>query len=102
MRITNSKTAFALLALVAAAGCTTEAAETVVAQSTPSIQEQACLAAVSNQTANGDVAVLSNEYSEANSVVMIGVGPDRAPWRCLVSNDGVVAEVISMTDEGSL
>jgi hypothetical protein len=102
MKITNSGTAFALLAVAAAAACTMDTAETVVARSTPSIQEQACLAAVSNQTANGDVAVLSNEYSEANSVVMIGVGPDRAPWRCLVSNDGVVAEVMSMTDEGSL
>jgi len=32
---------------------------------------------------------------------MIGVGPQRAPWRCLVSK-GVVAEVMSMTDEGRL
>jgi hypothetical protein len=68
----------------------------------PSIQEQACLAGVSNETNNGDVAVLSNEFSEANSLVMIGVGPDRAPWRCLVSNDGIVAEISSATDEGAL
>ena len=62
----------------------------------------ACLAAVSGETGNGDVAVTSTEFSEANSLVMVGVGPDRAPWRCLVSNDGQVQEVMSQTDEGAL
>jgi len=68
----------------------------------PSVPEQACLAAVTNQTNNSDVAVMSNEFSEANSLVMIGVGANRAPWRCLVSNDGIVAEVSSAADEGML
>ena len=68
---------------------------------TPSKDEQACLQAVSIETNNGDVTLLSSETSEANNVVVIGVGPDRAPWRCLVSK-GVVAEVSSMTDEGRL
>jgi len=62
----------------------------------------ACLAAVSGETGNGDVAVSSTEFSEANSLVMVGVGPDRAPWRCLVSNDGQVQEVMSQSDEGAL
>jgi len=62
----------------------------------------ACLAAVSGETGNGDVAVTSTEFSEANSLVMVGVGPDRAPWRCLVSNEGQVQEVMSQTDEGAL
>ncbi len=64
--------------------------------------ESACLKAVAEQTGESDVAVLSSEYSEANSLVMVGVGPNRAPWRCLVSNDGVVAEITSQTDEGAL
>ena len=64
--------------------------------------EQACLAAVSQETNNGEVVVLSSEFSEANTAVVIGVGPNQAPWRCLVSNDGVVAEVMSLTDEGAL
>jgi len=67
----------------------------------PSKGEQACLQAVSTTTNNGDVVLLGTETSEANTVVMIGVGPQRAPWRCLVSK-GVVAEVMSMTDEGRL
>jgi hypothetical protein len=67
----------------------------------PSKDEQACLQAVSIKTNNGEVMVLSTETSEANNVVVVGVGPQRAPWRCLVSK-GVVAEVMSMTDEGAL
>ncbi|MEW9805727.1 SH3 domain-containing protein [Mesorhizobium sp. ZMM04-5] len=62
--------------------------------------KKACLAAVRAQT-NNSVTVLSSEFSEANSMVMVGVGPNRAPWRCLVSR-GRVAEVMSMTDEGAL
>jgi hypothetical protein len=56
---------------------------------------------VSIETNNGDVVLLGSETSEANTVVTVGVGPQRAPWRCLVSG-GVVAEVMSMTDEGRL
>lgn len=53
----------------------------------------ACLAAVATETGNRDVTFLSKDFSEANSAVMVGVGPDRAAWRCLVSNDGIVAEL---------
>jgi carbamoylphosphate synthase small subunit len=63
---------------------------------------RACLGAVAEETQERDLAVLSSEYSEANSVVVVGVGAKRAPWRCLSSNDGKVAEVSSMTDEGGL
>ena len=62
--------------------------------------EQACLNAVAAQTSN-DVVTLSVEESEANTLVMVGVGPNKAPWKCL-SKDGIVAEVMSMTDEGAL
>ena len=62
----------------------------------------ACLAAVRQETGEADVAVLSTEFSEANSLVMIGVGAQRAPWKCLVSNDGQVAEVSFTGDEGKL
>lgn len=67
----------------------------------PSKNEQACLQAVSIETNNGDVTLLRTETSEANDAVYIGVGPNRAEWRCLVKR-GVVAEVMSMTDEGAL
>ena len=63
--------------------------------------EGACERAVSFQTNNGDAITLSSTFSEANTVVIVGVGPERARWRCLVSN-GVVAEVMSLTNEGTL
>jgi hypothetical protein len=77
------------------------AAGSEVAPGTPSKDEQVCLQAVSTETNNGDVVTLSVEESEANTLVMVGVGPNRAPWKCL-AKDGVVAEVMSMTDEGAL
>jgi len=77
------------------------AADSEAAPGTPSKDEQACLQAVSTETNNGDLVTLSVEESEANTVVMVGVGPNRAPWKCLASG-GVVAEVSSMTDEGNL
>ena len=70
-------------------------------RATPGKDEQACLQAVSTQTNHGEVVTLSVEESEANTLVMVGVGPNQAPWKCL-SKDGVVAEVMSMTDEGAL
>jgi len=63
---------------------------------------KACLAAVGKQTNNSELALLGKEFSEANSRVMIGVGPNKAPWSCLVSNDGVVAEVMFTGSEGKL
>ena len=61
----------------------------------PSIDAQACLRAVTREANNPDVVLLSEEYSEANTLVMVGVGPNKAPWKCL-SSKGRVAEVMSM------
>jgi len=61
----------------------------------------ACLLAVKRKTNNPKVVVLNVETAEANNTVTIGVGPDRAPWRCLVKR-GIVAHVMSLTDEGKL
>ncbi len=63
--------------------------------------EGACEQAVAKQTNNPDVATLSSEMSQANTQVIIGVGPERARWRCLASG-GKVAEVTSLTNEGTL
>ena len=69
--------------------------------SVPAKDKKACLAAVKKQTRNPKVTVLGAESSEANNSVKVGVGPQRAPWRCLVK-DGRVADVMSLTDEGKL
>mgnify|MGYP001547400289 FL=1 len=83
------------------AGASAEAKPGPTKGGMPTKDEQACLQAVSIKTNNGDVTVLRTETSEANNLVVVGVGPNKAPWRCLVSG-GVVAEVMSMTDEGAL
>lgn len=97
------KTHMAGIALVAL-GLTacTEASDTpsTSIRSGSSTDEQACLNAVAQETGN-TVSVLSSEFSQANTLVMVGVGPQKAPWRCLVSG-GDVAEVMSMTNEGAL
>jgi hypothetical protein len=67
----------------------------------PTGDEQVCLQAVTQQTNNPDVVLLGSEFSQANNAVMVGVGPQKAKWRCLVKN-GIVAEVMSLTDEGAL
>ena len=59
-----------------------------------SAAESACMAAVNRQYGgNYDVRVISSEYSEANSLVMVAGGPNRERWRCLVSNDGQVQDL---------
>lgn len=75
---------------------------TTTASTMPSMAEQACLAAVSKATNNGDVTLLGSEFSQAGTSVRVGVGPGRAPWSCIAYADGTTAGVMSMTDEGSL
>lgn len=66
----------------------------------PALDEAACLGAVAAKT-NNTVVVLESTTSEANNMVTIGVGPERAPWRCLV-NGGVVVDTMSLVNEGTL
>lgn len=93
----------ALAALAGLSACVesdTSGSSTGALRTAPASDESACLGAVAAQTGNS-VTVLSSETSEANNMVMVGVGPDRAPWKCLISG-GKVAEVMSMTNEGTL
>ncbi len=77
------------------------AAEQKASSRMPSQNEQACLRAVTKETNNGEVVLLSSETSEANDTVYVGVGQQRAKWKCLVKR-GKVAGVESMTNEGGL
>lgn len=63
--------------------------------------QKACLRAVVKETRNKIVTVLGTEESEANETVYVGVGKQKAKWKCLVKH-GIVAEVSSMVDEGAL
>lgn len=99
-------TASAAAALLVLAGCTETTGGTrpssAAAPGTPSLAEQACLRDVTRQTNNPDVVMLSSSYSEAGTEVIVGVGPQRARWRCIGYRDGTTAGIMSLTDEGAL
>lgn len=69
---------------------------------TPTLAEQGCLRDVSRTTNNGDVVLLSSSFSQAGTEVIVGVGPQRARWRCIGYEDGATADIMSLTDEGGL
>jgi hypothetical protein len=75
---------------------------TVAATGTPTPAEQACLRDVTATTGNPDVTLLGSEFSEAGTMVRVGVGPDRAPWQCIAYSDGTTTGITSMTDEGAM
>ena len=79
-----------------------DGATTSVASATPTAAEQACLRDVTATTNNPDVALLGSEFSEAGTLVRVGVGPDRAPWQCIAYSDGTTDGIMSLTDEGFL
>ncbi|MDU8913596.1 SH3 domain-containing protein [Aestuariicoccus sp. MJ-SS9] len=58
--------------------------------------EQACLRAVTVETNNPDVVLLSSSFSQAGTEVMVGVGPQRAPWQCIAYSDGSTTRPMSM------
>lgn len=63
--------------------------------------ETACMSAV-NTNYGGNVQnidIVSSEYSEANSEVVLNADGER--WRCLVSNDGDVQELTVQEGQGS-
>lgn len=97
-----------LLIIVAAFGAVATLAACVeetgggVSTSMPNAAEQACLRDVTRTTNNPDVVLLGSEFSEAGTLVRVGVGPNRAPWQCIAYRDGTTAGIQSLTNEGTL
>jgi hypothetical protein len=69
--------------------------------SVPGKDKQACIRALRKQGGSASVVVIGAVGSEANNQVTLGLGPQRAPWRCLVKR-GKVVDLMSQTDEGAL
>jgi hypothetical protein len=92
------KLALGLAAAAALAGCVEETGTT----SMPSVEEQACLRDVTRTTNNPDVVLLSSSFSQAGTEVIVGVGEQRARWRCIGYSDGTTADIMSLTNEGFL
>ncbi len=91
---------FGLPAVFAIAGCETTGG--TASSGTPSLAEQGCLRGVTQTTNNPDVVLLSSEYSEAGTKVIVGVGENRAQWSCIGYSDGSTADITSLTNEGTL
>ena len=90
----------ALAVTFALKGCVEDTGETVI--SAPTSAEQACLQRVSIETNNGDVMVIRSSFSESGTEVIVGVGPQGAPWQCIAYRDGSTTRPMSMTNEGTL
>ncbi len=67
----------------------------------PTPAQQACLRDVSNSTNNPVVVVLESQFSEAGTLVVVGVGETNARWNCIAYKDGTTDGIMSLTDEGS-
>ena len=68
----------------------------------PSPAQSNCMAAVADEAGNLNVTVLAAGASQGGSEVVIGVGEDRAPWRCLADRDGNVEQVTALGNGGGL
>ena len=77
----------------------------VLAPAGNSVEEaarQACLRAVMAETNNPTASVQSSDFSEAGTRVVVGVGPQNAPWECIAYSNGSTTRPMSLTNEGSL
>jgi hypothetical protein len=90
----------ALAAAAMLSGCVETAS---VPESGNSVEAQAranCAAAVRGQTGNPDVSVLSSDFSEAGTRVVLRVGPT-GTWECFGYTDGSTGGIMSLTNEGA-
>ena len=99
---TNMKQILLALPALALLVACDEATTTDSASVTPTAAEQACLRDVTATTNNPDVVLLGSDFSEAGTLVRIGVGPDRTPWECIAYSDGTTDGITSLSDEGAL
>lgn len=91
-----------LPALAVLAACDEGTTDQSASASTPTAAQQACLRDVTATTNNPDVVLLDSQFSEAGTLVQVGVGPDRAPWQCIAYSDGTTDGIQSLTNEGTL
>ena len=80
----------------------TPAAPPLMDESVPQVARAACLGEVGRVTNAAPLTITAMVDSPANSQITVAVGPQRAPWLCLVSRTGIVQNVMSQTDEGRL
>ena len=68
----------------------------------PTSAEQAGLRDGTVQTNSTEVVLLDSTFTQAGTVVIVGVGEPRARWRCIAYSDGTAVGILSLTNEGLL
>jgi hypothetical protein len=89
---------FALVAAASLTGCVETVPE--AGNSVEANARAACVRAVRAETGNPDVSVLSSEFSEAGTRVVLQVGPT-GTWECYGYTDGSTGRIMSLTNEGA-
>ncbi len=87
------------------AGCVEDKGSTSPRPAGNSVEQQArvnCMAAVTRETGNRETSIISSEFSEAGTRVIVGVGSNRAPWECIAYTDGSTTRPTSLSNEGFL
>lgn len=91
-----NKTIPALVALIplafAISGCD-DTTTTSASSAAPTAAEQACLRDVTATANNPDVVLLGSKFSEAGTYVRVGVGENRAAWKCIAYKDGTTGGI---------
>ena len=100
MRLCTGAMALGALATLGACQQTADLPATVVAPA--GAAEVACVAAVQTETGATGASVRSSQVTAAGTNVMVNVPGADAPWSCVASNDGVVAEVRHTGGAGAL
>ena len=74
---------------------------TTIDPAVPATARDTCVAEVYSQT-SGPVVVVGSELSGDSSAIYMNVGEFSAPWRCMASNDGLLAQASFIGDPGPL
>jgi len=96
------KVAAGIVTAAVLAGCSETTGGGSQTAQTPNAAEQACLRDVTRETNNPEVVLLNSTFSQAGTEVIVGVGPQKARWRCIAYSDGTTAGIMSLTNEGTL
>jgi hypothetical protein len=92
----------ALAALAVLAACQPAATPPATVVAPAGRAEVACVAAVQTETGTTGASVRSSQVTEDGTNVMVSIPGAEAPWSCLASNDGIVAEVRNTGSDGAL
>ena len=95
-----SKFAIGVAASVSLAGCVEDTGMTSPGMAGNSVEDQArvnCMNAVTRTTGSNETSIISSEFSQAGTRVVVGVGSNQAPWECIAYTDGTTTQPIRLT-----